>query len=600
MNYPRRVRSPPFGYNPRVMNMVDARPPPPGPEYDDPYTQGPPFEPPIQAGPAFIEPHPQYICYREQRLPSTYRTPIRDPYPSAVSAPYKILCITNINPKVGDGPVKEALTGDFSRFGDISVSICHDSGERLAYIYFRTYEEAREARHAKSRTILFERPIDIEPIYEPRISPVDSPPPPPMNASAQVFPRRRSITPPEVYYDMNGPMPSEMQRPPTIPSPLPHQHGMSPPDYHASRYPLGPGPMSPTMSGGPGPYGRYHVPTSHLGPQTSPYSSPPSEFRSSHPNPDSFMPAGYPPYQQPPYVPPPMVRERDRMANEGHMSRRQDPYYSMDHHRGYPQPQPPPTHSARALYANSSHQHNHHPGAPPHVQQSTSSNYHSSPYQEPPRFSNREHRREKFESYNTSNHDESRPSRVLIVNNVDANKTELEVREVFEPFGIIEDVEVRKIGPDVLSALIKFSSMDAAYKAKTATNGRYIGSLRCRIIYGRVNASRRLWIGGISPSLTFSGLEDEVSKYGEITNLDYTSGRPYAYVEYESANQAQFAAHHLRGILVAAAERKIRIEFVDSGKFFNIGRGGPDPRLPILTQPNFISPHYHMCPNRPW
>lgn len=75
------------------------------------------------------------------------------------------------------------------RFGDISVKVCHDNTERYAYIYFRSYEEAREARHAKSRLFLFDKMVEIEPIYP-------DPPMPTSNSRRQ----NRSMTP-----DYNGP-----------------------------------------------------------------------------------------------------------------------------------------------------------------------------------------------------------------------------------------------------------------------------------------------------------------------------------------------------------------------------------------------------------
>lgn len=180
-----------------------------------------------------------------------------------------------------------------------------------------------------------------------------------------------------------------------------------------------------------------------------------------------------------------------------------------------------------------------------------------------PRYEERRaSRREKFSNIDNEP-EEGRPSRVLFATNLDPAKSEGYLRDIFESFGPIEDVEVRKVSPEFSAALIKFSSMDCAYKAKTATNGKYLGNLRCRLSYGKVNTSRRLWIGGLGSMTTMARLEDEFGKFGSITSLDYVSGRPYAYIEFESANQAQFATLHLRGTLVAEAERRIRIEFVD-------------------------------------
>lgn len=643
-HHSRRVRSPPSGYDPRVMpnNRI---------EHDDPYhlanhfdesphqslPVGPPHPPP------FMEHGPQHnfpMNYRDQhRLPSSYRETLsqREPYPiggtpgsipppppqqmqRASSPPYKILCITNINPKIGDASVKDALANDYCRFGDISVSICHDSGERLAYIYFRNYEEAREARHSKSRTLLFDRPVEIEPIYDPRANgspPIDSSPPgalgPPM--SAIYSPRRRSVTPPDYPYDINGPMGHRRQVPPYYNNykhqpvqPSMHQQqarGLSPVDYrpqptppHPGAYPhvLSPPPIGPVMSPhdrrmgyGGGGYGPTPPHMSH--PNSPPYSSSPhpESYRSSYP---PHQPTGHPPNHAnyPPGVPSGgggggggstlHSMHRERAYNESiHMnsrSSRGDPYYPADS-RGYfhgpplPGHQTSPRHLPNPSSGSNYHQlidAHHHPGyrsAQPSMPAYNQYHHHHRSAPDPPvRYLSREYRREKFGAdHLNSDADDSRPSRVLLVNNIDSSKTETDLRDTFGPFGIIEEMEVKKVAPDLSSALIKFSSMDGAYKAKTANNGRHIGNARCRIVYGKVSASRRLWIGGLSPATTILRLEDECGKFGDIVSMDYTSGRPYAYVEYESANQAQFAAHHLRTTLTPANERKIRIEFVD-------------------------------------
>lgn len=91
----------------------------------------------------------------------------------------------NLNKQVNDSAIRDSLHREFSRFGDVLVKVCHDGNERFAYIYFRSYEEAREARHAKSRLILFDKMLEIEPIYEQRTQP------------SQSSSRRRSMTPPD-------------------------------------------------------------------------------------------------------------------------------------------------------------------------------------------------------------------------------------------------------------------------------------------------------------------------------------------------------------------------------------------------------------------
>lgn len=595
MNRPRRARSPPplFGYDgPGMMGRVGD--PRMQPDYDDFYPQDAPFEPMIGGGggptpsAAFMEPSPQAPSqpypsgYRDHRLPSSYRAgpPLREPqpYPPAAvqppaSNPYKILCITNLNPKVADAPLRDALKDDFSHYGDISVTICHDSGDRLAYIYFKSYEEAREARHSKSKTIMFDKQIEIEPIYEPRSSPIGTPPPvpqPPAHlAPPPVYmPRRRSITPPD-YYDVedpNQPPPPGMEFAPRRHMHPMHYHhrggGASPPPPFPMPHPY---PSHRQSSPGPGPYGRYYMGPHHQAGPQSPYSSPPQDpYGRPGYHPGMPFPASHPPYPGP-YGPPHGREPRERVNHDGHQVRspHYDQYYPADA-REYPPPPAnyPPSRSPH-MQPGSSH---HYPPAP-HDIHGPPVGYpirHASPprYADHPRYTSREFRREKFGGDHGDSGD-GKPSRVLFITNIDPSKTESELRNIFDPYGTIEEIEIRKISSEIASAIIKFSSMDCAYKAKTALHGKYLGKVKCRILYGKVSASRRLWIGGFGPNTTMVRLEDEFGRYGEIVNLDYISGRPYAYIEYETANQAQFATQNLRGTFVAEAERRIRIEYVD-------------------------------------
>lgn len=535
-------------------------------------------QPPFMDVPAQHEYPPDYRDL--SRVQPNYRMamPHRDPFisspvhqqPRSSSPPYKILCITNINQKISDGPVKEALSSDFGRFGDISVSICHDSGERLAYIYFRNYEEAREARNTRMRTLLFDRPIEIEPIYEPnRIEPVVLPSSPANTTMAPgqtILPsRRRSISPTSHNYHQEIDCPPSYRRVPllrshmTYGSPANHPgypyHGTPPPEYvqaqpHSVGYPYAPPAASTMTSGPPIPYERRviyeegtfnHYPSPHAVNATSPYSTPPHEH---------YRPS-YPPQAVPIAVHHP-VREREKIST-GPRSPRSEAYQQIDQRAG-PLPNiPPRNHPSSRPPTHRSGRHR----SRPHSR-------HNRPSDPPMRFMSREYRREKFGAdYGPGEHEEGKPSRVLLVNNIDLSKTESDLRETFESYGTIEDMEVKKVGPEISSAIIKFSSMDGAYKAKTANNGRFIGDTRCRIVYGKVSASRKLWIGGLSPSTTVLSLEDECGRYGHIVCMEYTQGRPYCYVEFESANQAQFAAHHLKSTLTPASERKIRVEFVD-------------------------------------
>lgn len=109
----------------------------------------------------------------------------RDDFARAPPRPpaYKVLCVSNLHSKASDEMVREALYREFKRFGDVSVKVSLGADERLAYVYFRSAEEAREAKHSKPRILFYDRPVVVEPMYE--------------AARDYALPRGRSRTPPD-------------------------------------------------------------------------------------------------------------------------------------------------------------------------------------------------------------------------------------------------------------------------------------------------------------------------------------------------------------------------------------------------------------------
>ena len=80
--------------------------------------------------------------------------------------PYKVLCISSLHAKASDEVVRDTLYREYKRFGDISVKVVQELDERVAYVYFRSYEDARDAKHSKSRIIIFDKPVMVEAAYE--------------------------------------------------------------------------------------------------------------------------------------------------------------------------------------------------------------------------------------------------------------------------------------------------------------------------------------------------------------------------------------------------------------------------------------------------
>ncbi|KAG8436155.1 hypothetical protein GDO86_007310 [Hymenochirus boettgeri] len=112
------------------------------------------------------------------------------PRPLLLTAPaeapgleYKTLLISNLGSALPDPLLEDWLFRHFQRFGDISVKLSHtpDLG-RVAYINFRRPAEARQARHAKLRPLLYDRPLRVEPVFTQQ--PTRRPDPSPLSLTA--------------------------------------------------------------------------------------------------------------------------------------------------------------------------------------------------------------------------------------------------------------------------------------------------------------------------------------------------------------------------------------------------------------------------------
>ncbi len=103
--------------------------------------------------------------------PRGYRSPRDDYYGSSSSSrssrSYRVLCVTDIDSKVSDDAVKDALYKEFRRFGEVSVKIVHEPDERIAYISYKSSEDARYAKKNKPRIMFYDKPIHVAPVYEP-------------------------------------------------------------------------------------------------------------------------------------------------------------------------------------------------------------------------------------------------------------------------------------------------------------------------------------------------------------------------------------------------------------------------------------------------
>lgn len=166
--------------------------------------------------------------------------------------------------------------------------------------------------------------------------------------------------------------------------------------------------------------------------------------------------------------------------------------------------------------------------------------------------------------------DDPYATRTLFLGNLEPDISTSEVRRCFEPYGRIEDIDIKRAQRGVGSyAFIRFANLDMAYEAKVAMQGKAVFKSPMRIGYGKVVLSSKLWVGGLGPWTSLSTLEREFDRFGAIRKIDYEKGTSYAYILYETIDAAQAACAQMRGCKLPGSDIRLRIDFAE-----------PDPGMP--------------------
>ena len=345
---------------------------------------------------------------------------------------FKIIClllfkIANLNNKINDNAIRDALHREFSRFGDVMVKVCHDGNERFAYIYFRSYEEAREARHAKSRLILFDKMLEIEPIYEQRTTL-------PSTTSSS---RRRSMTP-----DYGGGGPPQMptnQRTNNLRNNQSMVMNNSPPTHHQPPNRRLPPNLAP--------------PHQSNAPMMKPHHS--NNYQRNYNPMNNHQQDHHPPHSN---------YNQNNNNQSGNPRLNHNMHQPNNHMRNNNQQQ------------DYHHNNNNHHNNPPNNHSNNQHAHANNPNQMRPQ---RESKKDKFPNYlhHIAPEEDDKATRTLFVGNLEVTISDQDLKRIFEKYGSVEDIDVKRPPPGQGNAyaFIKFLNLDMAHRCKVEMSGQYIG-----------------------------------------------------------------------------------------------------------------------------
>jgi len=385
---------------------------------------------------------------------------------------YKVICVSSLHKKASDDVVRDTLYREYRKYGDISVRVMHEPDERVAYVYFRSFEDARDALHSKSRIILFDKPAMVEAVYE--------------SASREEYESRAQ--------------------------------SMSPPRY-------GGGDRSGGGRGGDrrGDYGRPRSPDRYRddwdrrGPprgrdDRDDYRGPPPPRRGGYHDDDGWRGHDY------------------RGGRGGGRGRGRGGYRGGHHDDDY-----------GGNYDNYGHN------------------------------ARRENKKDRFPNYleHIQPEDDPLATRTLFIGNLELNITLEEMKRIFGKHGDLVDIDIKRPPPNTGNAFafLRYRNLDMAAAAKRELSGQYIGKFQCKIGYGKVHKTSRVWLGGLSDWCTRDMIEREFDRFGAMGAIEYEKGDTEATIQYESIEAAAVAVSEMRGFALGGPGKRIRIDFADDPNY---------------------------------
>ncbi|XP_073512217.1 msx2-interacting protein-like isoform X3 [Phyllobates terribilis] len=114
-------------------------------------------------------------------------------------------------------------------------------------------------------------------------------------------------------------------------------------------------------------------------------------------------------------------------------------------------------------------------------------------------------------------------TRTLFIGNLEKTTTHLDLHNVFQRFGEIVDIDVKKVNGVPQYAFLQYCDITSVCKAIKKMDGEYLGNNRLKLGFGKSMPTNCVWIDGLSSSVTEQYLTRHFSRYGPVLKVDFAN-----------------------------------------------------------------------------
>ena len=183
----------------------------------------------------------------------------------------------------------------------------------------------------------------------------------------------------------------------------------------------------------------------------------------------------------------------------------------------------------------------------------------------------RENKKDRFPNYleHIQPEDDPLATRTLFVGNLELNITLEEMKRIFGKHGDLIDIDIKRPPPNTGNAFafLRYRNLDMAASAKRELSGQYIGKFQCKVGYGKIHKTSRVWLGALGDWCSREIIEREFDRFGAMGEIIYQPGDTEAVIQYESIEAAGVAVNEMRGFALGGPGKRIRIDYADDPSY---------------------------------
>ncbi|XP_063292169.1 msx2-interacting protein isoform X1 [Pelobates fuscus] len=148
-------------------------------------------------------------------------------------------------------------------------------------------------------------------------------------------------------------------------------------------------------------------------------------------------------------------------------------------------------------------------------------------------------------------------TRTLFIGNLEKTTTHLELHNIFQRFGEIVDIDVKKVNGVPQYAFLQYCDIASVCKAIKKMDGEYLGNNRLKLGFGKSMPTNCVWIDGLSANVTDQYLTRHFCRYGPVVKVVFDRFKGMALVLYNEIEYAQAAVKETKGRKIGGNDVKV-------------------------------------------